>query len=866
MAIEVLASGQQRLGIPEVAEAAKRSQYIYAFGQVNNELFPRIGGKATNLVLLRMVGFPVPPGYCITTDAHQHYLDTGILPEGLIADLIEIKRKLGGKIAIRSSATCEDGAELSMAGVFRSHYIYHDEEINTAVEDIYRQSQSAEVAQSLATHNRSFPDIRMGLIAQELIEPEVAGVVYTGVNDGKTLVQYVDGFGVRLVDGQTTGSAVLIDKDGTITESTGFEARPLPQDAVRQLAEYSRAIVDRFLGLPQDIEFVYQGNTVHIVQARPLTTNLGNVDLQETAEDCLEDTKHQLRRLADKEKRQLGTQTAIFSDANYSELLPRPTPMDIGVHMYTWGGSDGIPGAKQLGHAEIGYLVGDEAIPIIHYIGGRTYSSIGRYAAVYHIGFPESKEDYFQTLVNEYLQAVQQDPQKGSYPQMGLFLQDPTLADLETRFGNRAEEYFQVYNSFASRMRTLAAEFIYQFQNIEFAETTDFTSTMKMVNLDGLTNEQLLAHGNAVLEHLRTKSHVNFVKAARLGFYYSQRLQDLLQQRLGMTKDEAQKMYSRLNQGLDGSLVTYANTQIAQASSEQEALELGRQLVGHFSTGEMLEVRHKPLRDDPEALLRYVRGIRQAGNYTEQFQRQKEARLQAQNSLLGSIPDQERTEFEEVMKSSQTYMALRETIKHLYTMDYLIFRDVLELLGRRVGLAEGDIYFLYPRELSSLVADPASVIHLIRSRRQSFENYSKLDLPHVIAEPDIDQLRLEVEDDKDFDEAKGKFLAEGVRISEGVVVNLDEFEDLSQAAGLISEYRVDNIPIILVATQMNLSHDPFIAQAAGLAIENAGIVAHGAQRARELGKGAIGGIKSKLLRTGMMVDFDPATRSIRKVE
>ncbi len=98
------------------------------------------------------------------------------------------------------------------------------------------------------------------------------------------------------------------------------------------------------------------------------------------------------------------------------------------------------------------------------------------------------------------------------------------------------------------------------------------------------------------------------------------------------------------------------------------------------------------------------------------------------------------------------------------------------------------------------------------------------------------------------------------------MVNLDEYGDLSQVEEVIKWYRTLNIPIILVATQMNLSHDPYIVQAQGLVIENAGIVAHGAQRARELGKGAIGGIKSTLLKTGMKVDFDPASRSIRKVK
>lgn len=845
-------------------EDEAKFRFLKSFDEVDDVDFPHLGGKSTNLVKLRRAGLPVPDGYCLSSSAYEFYLQNNTLPSGLVAEIIQAKELLGGKVAIRSSADCEDGEKLSMAGVFQSHYVYEGSIVGEAVEQIFNQAHSEEVDQFMAMHGKSAQDVKMGLVIQELIEPEIAGVVYTGVNNGGTLVQYVDGFGANLVDGKTQGSAILVDKKGSILESTGFEARPLTSDAVQQISEYSRTIGDLFQNQDQDIEFVYKDGKVHIVQARSLTTGLGIIELEETAEDCLEATKSRIRKLVKQEKDELGTPTAIFSDANYSELLPRPTEMDVGVYTYVWGGSDGVPGSKQMGHKEMGYLVGDEATEIISYIGGRVYSSIARYASIYHIGFPESREEYFQTLVNEYLEAVQNDPDKGSYPQMGLFLQDPTLEDLQLRFGDRADKYFQTYQKFAGRMQGFADQFISQFYNQRLPQMTDFGQRMQQVDLEGMTNEQLVAHGVGILEHIRTNSYMDFVKAARLGFYYSQRLQDLLKEKLGVDGNQAQEIYSRLNQGLDGSAITDANITIAEASSEEEGVAVARRLIGHFSTGEMLEIRHEPLRDVPETLLAYVRGIRQTGQYKEAFERQRLGRLEAQELFLANLGDQERAELTAVIDASQTYMALRETTKYLFTKDYLLFRDVLELLGSRLGLSQGDIYFLYPREIPSLVDNPQSWVHLIRARRQSFLNYQKLELPHIIRESDIDNLSLKVENEVDFAEAKGKFLAEGPQ-GEGVVVNLDE-SDLARMGEIIKSYREQDIPIILVATQMNLSHDPFIAQALGLIIENAGIVAHGAQRARELGKGAIGGIKSNQLKTGMKVFFDPVGRLVRKVE
>src|SRR6266571_1900065 len=850
-----------------IRQSTPEGFFVRSFDLIDNASTSPIGGKAANLVLLRRAGLPVPAGYCIPTDAHEFYLENGKLSDGLITEIARVKSALGGKIALRSSANCEDGTELSMAGVFQSHYVYDDAKISHAVEHIFQQSRSKEVEQFLALHGKSAQDVKMGLIVQELIEPETAGVIYTGIHGNDLLIQYIDGFGATLVDGQTQGSSILVNKDNIILHSTGFEMRPLSSNTITQLADYSRTIEHLFPDIPQDIEFAYRDGTVHILQTRTLTADLGKVDLKEkeTPQDTLEATKYKLRQLVAKEREEMGTPTAIFSDGNYSELLPKPKEMDIGLYMYVWGGSDGIPGATQLGRWEMGYKEEKEAIGVIHYIGGRAYFSLGRYAAMYHIGFPETKEEYFSTLVPEYLDAVQKDPQKGSYPQMGLFLQDPTREDLRARFGDRAETYYQTYLTHAERMRGFADQFLSQFYRERLPETTDFMREMQSIDVKSMTNEQLLHHGIGVLEHIRTSSYVDFVKAARLGLYYSQRLQDVLQQKLGIEKDTSQKMYSKLNQGLDGSAITDANIAIAEALSEEEAMQIAQQLVGHFSTGEMLEIRHQPLRDVPDALQNYVQGIRQTGQYKEQFQRQREARLQAQQALLAGLPEQERPELANVLQSSQTYMALRETTKYLFTKEYLLLRDTLEVLERRLGLETGDIYYIYPRELPHLVAQPQSMLHLIRSRKQAFKNYEELDMPAVIRESDIENLSLKKENNANFTEATGKFLAEGPHV-EGVVVNIDEFDNGEAVSQEMKKYQEQEIPIILVATQMNLSHDPFIAQASGLVIENAGIVAHGAQRARELGKGAIGGVKSKLLKNGMSVSFDPGTRSIRKIE
>lgn len=772
---------------------------------------------------------------------------------------------MGGRVAIRSSANCEDGNELSMAGVFQSYYVGKDDDIQSVVETIYSHARSPEVTEFMTLHGLLPSEVKMGLVIQRLIDPERAGVVYTGINGGSLLIQYVDGLGSRLVDGETHGSAIVLDKNGSISASTGFETRPISAEIVKQIKSAALAIESLYDGEPQDIEFASVGGQLYILQARRLTADLGRVEVEETPEECLERTKLKLQQLAAQEKKELRTQRAIFSDANFSELLPHPTEMDFGVFAYIFTGSDGIPGGIQLGRMEMGYPLGEESIGFMSYIGGRPYFSIARDAATFYAGFPDTRQEYFSTLVKEYLESIQADPSKGAYPEMGLYLQDPTLEDLRARFGDKASVYFQIYQDFVAGMRRNADNFLDQFRSREYTEMTTFVRERQMVNINEMTNEDLVGYCSDILEHLRTRSCANFVKSARLGFYYSQRLQSLLGERLGLGNDDTERAFARLSQGLDGSAITEVNIAIAEAKTEKEAVNMADQSVGHFSTGEMLEIRHQRLKDNPAALTAYVRGIRQSGQFREEFEKQKSERLIAQQDILEGLPDQDKQELEGVIQSTQTYMALRETVKYLFTQEYSLIRDALQVLGVRLGLEDGDIYFVYPRELPHLITDPKAFTHLIQSRKQSFSNYEKLDLPHVIRESDIDTLKMSSESDEDFAEVKGKFLAEGQQV-EGIIVNLDQFENLDQASQVIDGYRRQEVPIILVATQMNLGHDPFIALSSGLILENAGIVSHGAQRARELGKGAIGGIKSGKLKTGMRVLFDPVNRLVKKVE
>lgn len=828
-----------------------------------------VGGKAANLAELDELGVPVPLAIAVSVEAYREFVKTGRFDQQLLADLEFIRAQLGGKVAVRSSATCEDGSDLSMAGVFETLYLQDDTlSIETALRSIYAQAQSAQVSEYLQLHGVDAVGVEMGVILQTLITPRYSGVLYTDVDGDGILVQYTDGFGDALVDGKTEGSSVVIaPSDFSIRRSKNTDLRALTGSEIQELVEASLQIKAHFADAPQDVEFAIDAAGVHILQARTLTTEMNGIELEMSPEDSLNYTKEQLRKLIEREKAALGTDRVVYSDSNFSELLPRPKEMDFGVFAYIFTGSDGVPGAIQEGRKEMGYPLEHESVEFMYYVGGKPYFSIAQDAHTFYAGFPETKEEYSATFVTDYLKAIEQDKSKGEYPEMGLYVQDPTLADLEQRFGDKAPEYYERYLQFKAQMAEHAASFLHEYLDEGKPSTDAFIAKIESLDLKTQDSQHILESFYEVLEHLRTVSCVHFVKSARLGFYYSQRLRQMLVESAGVNADDVDQEFALLNQGLDGSEITAANLRIVEQETLVEAVSIGKKVVGHYSTGEMLEIRHPRLKDSEDALRQYVESIyasREA--YGGEFASQKEKRLAEETRLIGAVAPEAVAEFQQVMQASQTYMALRETVKYQFVKEYSLLRDMLVELEQRFGLEAGAIFSLYPREIGALVAEGVDFKAKIKEREERFRVTPTLHLPPVICESDLATLGESEVDPLSFLELFGKLLAQGMLLERAVIVNIEDFETVEAAREVLRFYKEQALPIVLVASQMNLSHDPLIVQADALIIENAGIVSHGAQRARELGRGALGGIKANALKTGEFVIFDPSMKKVTRTQ
>ncbi len=199
------------------------------------------GGKATQLAELQRAGFRVPAFVCSPPD------------------LAAAVRQLGLPLAVRSSASAEDGREVSFAGQFRSFLNLRDQaEVATAVERCLESLHAPSVAEYSRKNGIDPDSLRMAVIVQRMVQPELAGVAFT-VNPAtgaeEVVIEACEGLADELLAGHRSA----------LPRSHPLVARHTPA------IESAARAIQRHFGTPQDIEFAIEGGELFILQARPIT-------------------------------------------------------------------------------------------------------------------------------------------------------------------------------------------------------------------------------------------------------------------------------------------------------------------------------------------------------------------------------------------------------------------------------------------------------------------------------------------------------------------------------------------------------------------------------------------------------------------
>lgn len=173
------------------------------------------GGKAAQLGAALRAGLPVPAGFALAAD----HVDA--IARGDAAPASDAVAKLGGIVAVRSSAVGEDGASASFAGQHAT--VLGVTCPRTLVAAIRKVRDSAHAPSALAYRKRLGLDgaPRMGVVVQQIVDADTAGVLFTRnpmTGADERVIEASWGLGEAVVAGMVTPDRYRIARDGAVVE------------------------------------------------------------------------------------------------------------------------------------------------------------------------------------------------------------------------------------------------------------------------------------------------------------------------------------------------------------------------------------------------------------------------------------------------------------------------------------------------------------------------------------------------------------------------------------------------------------------------------------------------------------------------
>ena len=285
----------------------------------------QLGGKATALAALQRDGLPVPAWFALSPDAFYASLGAierqalevaggGDRVRSLVDGLtpaLEIRLQLaqaismlcpnGERVAVRSSASDEDGSQHSFAGQLDSFLFVHSEEVANKVAAVWRSAFSERVVAYRLEHGLSRILRPPAVLIQRMVNADRSGVAFgadpVSGQRGVVVVTALYGLGTALVSGECDADTYHVDREGHVikreiadkrlahsydpnssegvrsVEVPGEDAKrsALADDQIGTVAKLARR-AGRHFGRPQDIEWAIEDGRLYLLQSRPITS------------------------------------------------------------------------------------------------------------------------------------------------------------------------------------------------------------------------------------------------------------------------------------------------------------------------------------------------------------------------------------------------------------------------------------------------------------------------------------------------------------------------------------------------------------------------------------------------------------------
>jgi rifampicin phosphotransferase len=241
-----------------------------------------VGGKARALAAAERAGLRVPPWFAVlpaafTTEPFSDYFRSELTAaiESLASAASAAPEQI--TLAVRSSASDEDGSAHSFAGQLESFLFVAPADVEARIRDVWQSGLAERVVEYRRHHGLSLPPPVPAVIVQRMVTPRAAGVAFaadpvTG-RRGLAVVSAVAGIGEDLVSGRRDADTWQVDRANTIVlRAIAGAAASLADREVMAVAALARD-ASRHFGRPQDIEWaIAESGTLYLLQSRPITT------------------------------------------------------------------------------------------------------------------------------------------------------------------------------------------------------------------------------------------------------------------------------------------------------------------------------------------------------------------------------------------------------------------------------------------------------------------------------------------------------------------------------------------------------------------------------------------------------------------
>ncbi|MDI6694624.1 MAG: PEP/pyruvate-binding domain-containing protein [Anaerolineales bacterium] len=204
-------------------------------------------------------------------------------------------------VAVRSSAAAEDSQVASFAGQQETFLnIYGEDCVVNQVRACW-SSFFKPRAIFYRGQKGNLKDTSMAVVVQRMVNPDKSGVMFTADpvqrRRDRVMIEAAWGLGEAVVSGLVTPDNYVVNKtDGRlvskfisrktvmiIREDNGIgvrqvdlppekaQAQVLTSEEIAQLADLGN-LIEKHFGCPQDVEWAIEGNSLYVLQSRPVTT------------------------------------------------------------------------------------------------------------------------------------------------------------------------------------------------------------------------------------------------------------------------------------------------------------------------------------------------------------------------------------------------------------------------------------------------------------------------------------------------------------------------------------------------------------------------------------------------------------------